>query len=177
MINHIVVGATSLCLKIKTFVLSQFAVFCAKLECVKSHIIANNTLVKSDGKSTGPYLFSLKQFYIQVIKVLIQGPVRLLIFLHNLLEADDDGHTGVEALVNVERGFLREAFVTDVALEGALAGVRARVYLQVGLAREGGGALRALIRPPLHWHTHPPLHTNLVHIYLDPNMWHRQLSY
>lgn len=53
--------------------------------------------------------------------------------------------------MNVETGFLREALETDVALIGALAGVRARVYLQVLLAREGGGARQALERSALDW--------------------------
>ena len=56
----------------------------------------------------------------------------------------------MDALVNVERRFLREALVTHIALEGALAGVRAHVYLQVRLASERRRALHALIRPPLH---------------------------
>lgn len=59
-------------------------------------------------------------------------------------------HTGVYSLVNVERGFLREAFVTDIALEGALPGVRAHVNLQVRLASKRRRALHALVRPPLH---------------------------
>lgn len=61
------------------------------------------------------------------------------------------GHTRVDSLVNVEGRFLREAFVTDVALERPLAGVRAHVNLQVRLACERRWALHALIRPPLHW--------------------------
>lgn len=59
-------------------------------------------------------------------------------------------HTGVYSLVNVERGFLREAFVTDIALEGPFAGVCAHVYLQVRLASERRRTLHALVRPPLH---------------------------
>lgn len=59
-------------------------------------------------------------------------------------------HTGMNSLVNVERGFLREAFVTDIALERPLTGVSAHVYLQVRLASERRGTLHALIRPPLH---------------------------
>lgn len=54
------------------------------------------------------------------------------------------------SLVNVERGFLREALVTDIALERPLAGVRAHMDLQVRLASERRRALHALIRPPLH---------------------------
>lgn len=60
------------------------------------------------------------------------------------------GRTGMNALVNVQCRLLREAFVTDIALEGPLASVRAHVYLQVGLASERRRALHALIRPPLH---------------------------
>lgn len=59
-------------------------------------------------------------------------------------------HTGVYSLVDVERRFLREALVTDIALEGPLARVRAHVYLQVRLACERRRALHAGVRPPLH---------------------------
>lgn len=59
-------------------------------------------------------------------------------------------HTGVYSLVDVERGLLREALVTDIALERPLAGVRAHMDLQVRLASERRRALHALIRPPLH---------------------------
>lgn len=55
------------------------------------------------------------------------------------------------SLVYVERGFLREPFVTDVALEWALARVRPHVNLEVRLAGERGRTLHALVRPPLHW--------------------------
>lgn len=54
-------------------------------------------------------------------------------------------------LVDVETGLLREALQADVALIGALAGVRARVNLQVLLAGEGGGARQALERSALDW--------------------------
>lgn len=53
------------------------------------------------------------------------------------------------SLVDVERGFLRKALVTDIALEWAFPGVRAHVYLQVRLASERGRTLGALVRPPL----------------------------
>lgn len=53
--------------------------------------------------------------------------------------------------MNVETGFLCEAFEADVALIRSLAGVRARVYLQVLLAGEGGGARQALERSALDW--------------------------
>lgn len=53
--------------------------------------------------------------------------------------------------MNVETGFLGEALEADVALIGALPGVRARVNLQVLLAGEGGGARQALERSPLDW--------------------------
>lgn len=53
--------------------------------------------------------------------------------------------------VDVETGLLREALQADVALIGPLAGVRARVYLQVLLAGEGGGARQALERSALDW--------------------------
>lgn len=59
-------------------------------------------------------------------------------------------------LVDVETGLLREALEADVALIGALAGVRARVYLQVLLAGEGGGTGQALERSALDW---CPTHT------------------
>lgn len=51
----------------------------------------------------------------------------------------------------VETGFLREALQADVALIRPLAGVRARVYLQVLLAGEGGRARQALERSALDW--------------------------
>lgn len=51
--------------------------------------------------------------------------------------------------MDVETGFLCEALQADVALIGPLAGVRARVYLQVLLAGEGGGARQALERSAL----------------------------
>lgn len=54
-------------------------------------------------------------------------------------------------LVYVERGFLREPFVADLALEGPLARVRAHVYLEVRLAGERGRALHALVRTTLHY--------------------------
>lgn len=57
----------------------------------------------------------------------------------------------MNALVYVERRFLCEAFVTDVAFKRTFARVRARVYLQVRLARERRRALHALIRTTLHW--------------------------
>lgn len=59
-------------------------------------------------------------------------------------------------LVDVEAGLLREALQADVALIGPLAGVRARVYLQVLLAGEGGGTRQALERSALDW---CPIHT------------------
>lgn len=49
----------------------------------------------------------------------------------------------------VETGFLCEALQADVTLIGTLAGVGARVYLQVLLAGEGGGARQALERSAL----------------------------
>lgn len=58
--------------------------------------------------------------------------------------------TGVYALVYVERGLLREPLVTDVALEGALAGVGSHVDLEVRLAGERRRALHALVGTPLH---------------------------
>ena len=58
--------------------------------------------------------------------------------------------TGMDSLVNVERRFLREAFVTDIALERPFPRVRSHVYLQVRLASERRRALHALIRTPLH---------------------------
>lgn len=61
------------------------------------------------------------------------------------------------AFVNVESGLLREPFVTNVALEGPLAGVRSHVDLEVRLACERGRALHALVRAPLHW-----LHTRYL---------------
>lgn len=54
------------------------------------------------------------------------------------------------SLVNVERRFLREALVTDIALERSLARMRAHVYLQIRLASERRRTLHALIRPTLH---------------------------
>lgn len=57
--------------------------------------------------------------------------------------------TCVRSFVNVECRLLRESLETDVALVGALAGVRARVYLQVLLAGEGGRARQALERSAL----------------------------
>lgn len=53
--------------------------------------------------------------------------------------------------VDVETGFLGEAFEADVALIRPLAGVGARVNLEVLLAREGGGARQALERSALDW--------------------------
>lgn len=53
--------------------------------------------------------------------------------------------------MDVECGLLREPFEADVALVGALAGVRAVVDLQVLLAGEGGGARQALERSALDW--------------------------
>lgn len=53
--------------------------------------------------------------------------------------------------VDVQTGFLSEAFEADVALIGSLAGVGARVYLQVLLAGEGRGARQALERSALDW--------------------------
>lgn len=53
--------------------------------------------------------------------------------------------------MDVETGLLREALQADVALIRPLAGVRARVYLQVLLAGEGGGARQALERSALDW--------------------------
>lgn len=58
--------------------------------------------------------------------------------------------------MDVEAGLLREALQADVALIGPLAGVRARVYLQVLLAGEGGGTRQALERSALDW---CPTHT------------------
>lgn len=58
--------------------------------------------------------------------------------------------TGMNSLVNVERGFLREAFVTDIALERPFPRVRTHVNLQVRLASERRRALHALVRTPLH---------------------------
>lgn len=52
-------------------------------------------------------------------------------------------------LVDVETGFLSEALQADVALIRSLAGVGARVYLQVLLAGEGGGTRQALERSAL----------------------------
>lgn len=54
-------------------------------------------------------------------------------------------------LVDVETGLLREALQADVAFIRPLAGVRARVNLQVLLAGEGGGARQALERSALDW--------------------------
>lgn len=62
----------------------------------------------------------------------------------------DYSHTGMNSLVNVERGFLREAFVTDIALERPFTRVCAHVNLQVRLASERRWALHTLIRPSLH---------------------------
>lgn len=59
--------------------------------------------------------------------------------------------TSMNAFVNVESGLLREPFVTNVALEGTLAGVRSHVDFEVRLACERGRALNALVRAPLHW--------------------------
>lgn len=56
----------------------------------------------------------------------------------------------MNSLVNVERGFLREAFVTDIALERPFTRVCAHVNLQVRLASERRWALHTLIRPSLH---------------------------
>lgn len=53
--------------------------------------------------------------------------------------------------MDVETGFLREAFEADVALIRSLAGVGARVNLEVLLAREGGGTRQALERSALDW--------------------------
>lgn len=58
--------------------------------------------------------------------------------------------TGMNSLVNVERGFLREAFVTNIALERPFPRVSTHVYLQVRLASERRRALHALVRTPLH---------------------------
>lgn len=56
----------------------------------------------------------------------------------------------VRSFVYVEGRLLRESLEADVALVGALAGVRAVVDLEVLLAGEGGGALQALEGPALH---------------------------
>lgn len=56
----------------------------------------------------------------------------------------------MRSFMDVECGLLREPFEADVALVGALAGVRAVVDLQVLLAGEGGGAGQALEGPALH---------------------------
>lgn len=56
----------------------------------------------------------------------------------------------MRSFVYVECGLLRESLEAHVALVGALAGVRAVVYLEVLLAGEGGRALQALERPALH---------------------------
>lgn len=61
-----------------------------------------------------------------------------------------NGLTCVRSFVYVECRLLRESLEADVALVGALAGVRAVVYLQILFAGEGGGALQALEGPPLH---------------------------
>ncbi|GBP16750.1 hypothetical protein EVAR_13364_1 [Eumeta japonica] len=53
-------------------------------------------------------------------------------------------------LVYIKSGFLCEALEADVALVGALAGVRPVVDLEVLLAGEGGWALQALEGPALH---------------------------
>lgn len=66
------------------------------------------------------------------------------------MEGTRRGRTGMNSLVNVERGFLREAFVTDIALERPFPRVRTHVYLQVRLASERRRALHALVRTPLH---------------------------
>lgn len=58
--------------------------------------------------------------------------------------------TCVRSFVYVESRLLRESLEADVALVGALAGVRAVVDLEVLLAGEGGGALQALEGPALH---------------------------
>lgn len=57
----------------------------------------------------------------------------------------------MDSLVDVESGFLCEAFETDIALEGSLSRVGAHVYLQVRFAGERGRTLRALVWSPLHF--------------------------
>lgn len=59
----------------------------------------------------------------------------------------------MRSFVYVEGRLLRESLEADVALVGALAGVRAVVDLEVLLAGEGGGALQALEGPALHCNT------------------------
>lgn len=56
----------------------------------------------------------------------------------------------MRSFVYIECGLLRESLEADVALVGALAGVRAVVDLEVLLAGEGGRALQALERAALH---------------------------
>lgn len=60
----------------------------------------------------------------------------------------------MNALVNIERGLLREAFQTHVALEGTFARVNAHVDIEVGLPAERGVALRTLerlVHAPITW--------------------------
>lgn len=56
----------------------------------------------------------------------------------------------MRSFVYVECRLLRESLEADVTLVGALAGVRAVVYLEVLLAGEGGRALETLERPALN---------------------------
>lgn len=77
--------------------------------------------------------------------------------------------TRVDALVDVEGGLLCKALQAELALVGLLPGVGTHVDLQVGLAREGCGALQALVRPPLHCPHNRYIHSVQKHGNRDSN--------